>query len=81
MKDLMSKEHFSYKIYTLLMESKAYLPFYRQPPRHWLSPTFFHNYTELPHSMIFQKSQPYYKSDKGSHCEDIIESIDAYIYE
>ena len=31
MEDLQSKEHYFYKINTLLMKSSAYLPFYRQP--------------------------------------------------
>ena len=34
MEDLLSKEHYSYKMYALKMESSAYPPpsFYRQPP-------------------------------------------------
>ena len=31
MSDLLSKDHYSYKIQTLLMKSSAYPPFYRQP--------------------------------------------------
>ena len=32
MKDLLSKEHYCYKIHTSLMKTSAYLLFYRQPP-------------------------------------------------
>ena len=32
MKDLLIKEHYCYKIHTLLMKSKAYPSFYRQLP-------------------------------------------------
>ena len=33
MKDLMSKEHYCYKIHTLTMKSSAYVPLlHRQPP-------------------------------------------------
>ena len=32
MKDLLSTEHYCYKIHTLLMKSNAYLLFYRQSP-------------------------------------------------
>ena len=32
MKDLLSKQYYCYKIYTLVMKSNSYPPFYRQPP-------------------------------------------------
>ena len=32
MKDLLSKEHYCYKIHILLLKSSAYLLFYRHPP-------------------------------------------------
>ena len=61
MKDLMSKEHYCYKIHTLLMKSSAYPPYYRQlsyieNPAHPL-PIFTMKFWS-PSSMIFQKSQP-----------------------
>ena len=81
MKDFMSKEHYCYKIYTLLMKRSVYLPppFFRQPPLYRLSlpPPFLHNDLELPDSMIFQKSKPHW----GSHYEDTLGSICAHIYE
>ena len=44
------------------MKSSACPSFYRQPPLYGLSlPPFLHNDLELPHSMIFHKSQPHYK--------------------
>ena len=48
MKYVLSKEHYSYKILTLLMET----PFYPPPP----PPHFYMKILILP-SMIFQKSQ------------------------
>ena len=52
MKYVLSKEHFSYKILTLLMESSVYpRPLYGQPPPH-----IYMKILILP-SMIFQKSQ------------------------
>ena len=32
MKDLLSKEHYCYKLHTLLMKNSAYPLFYSQPP-------------------------------------------------
>ena len=59
MKDLLIKEHYCYKIHTLLMKSKAYPSFYRQlPPPPYMgynSPTFTKKNLNTP-SMIFQKS-------------------------
>ena len=40
MKDLLSKEHYYYKIYTLLMKSSVYRFFYRQPRLYELRPPF-----------------------------------------
>ena len=41
MKDLLSKEHYYYKIYTLLMKSSVYRFFYRQPRLYELRPPIF----------------------------------------
>ena len=56
MKDLLSKEHYCYKIHALRMKSNAYLLFYRQPPYMGYPPFLKENLH--PPSMIFQKSQP-----------------------
>ena len=40
MKDLLIKEHYCYKIHTLLMKSSAYFLFCRQPTQYWLHPPF-----------------------------------------
>ena len=68
MKDLLSKEHYCYKIHTILMKSSAYLLFYRQPyPPIWARSSFLQeNFNRPP--MIFQKSQQPYKQG-GSHYE------------
>ena len=68
MSDLLSKDHYSYKIQTLLMKSSAYPPFYRQPSI-WTTPTpnpapstpNFYDKILIPPPMIFQKSQSPYK--------------------
>ena len=65
MKDLLSKEHYCYKIQKLLMKSSAYRLFYGH-----LSPLYG---LQLPNldkpSMIFQKSQP--PINKGVHTMNI----------
>ena len=61
MKDFMSKEHYCYKVHTLLMKSGAYPPppspalpptFYGQPPLYGLppptTPSILHKDLELP---------------------------------
>ena len=48
MSDLLSKDHYSYKIQTLLMKSSAYPPFYRQPSI-WTTPTPHPAPSTLPH--------------------------------
>ena len=55
MKDLPSKEHYCYKIHTLLMKSNAYLLFYKQPTYMGYTPHFYKKILILD-SMIFQKS-------------------------
>ena len=52
MKNLLSKEHYRFKIYTLLMKSSAYPTFCRQ------SPCMGYPLLWDPPSMIFQKFQP-----------------------
>ena len=69
MKDLLSKEHYSYKIHTLLMESRAYRPFYREPP-YMNYPPFLQESLDSP-SMTFQKSQPPLQIRRGSSHYDI----------
>ena len=63
MKDLLSKEHYCYKIHTLLMKSSAYhfssdnplpLPCMDYP---YLPKLHFYKKILKPLSMIFQKSQ------------------------
>ena len=58
MKDLMSKDHYCYKIHTLLMNSSASPPFYRQPHLYGLSPCFykkifalFYDFSKVPPSI------------------------------
>ena len=41
---------------------------------------FLHSDLELPHSMIFQKSQPHYKQDRRSYYEHTLRSICGHIY-
>ena len=61
MKDFMSKEHYCYKIYTLLLKSSAYtlskdnLSYMDYTPT-LPPPTLLHNDLALPHYSIFQKS-------------------------
>ena len=61
MKDLLSKEYYSYKtsykVHTLLMKSSAYTPFYKQPPI-WTKPPFlqenscsFHDFSKIPNPL------------------------------
>ena len=59
MKDLLSKEHYCYKIHTSLLESSA-APFYRQPLPYMHYPPFLSENLDPPSlfSMIVQKSQP-----------------------
>ena len=66
MKDLLSKEHCSYKIHTLLTKSSACSrpppsidnrPIWTTPP----PPPHFYKKIFIPPSMIFQKSQTPYK--------------------
>ena len=69
MKDLLSKEHYCYKIYTLLMKTSAYLLFYRQltpsaPPPHmaiWATPPSLQKNLDLSFKFFLQKSQLSYK--------------------
>ena len=60
MKDLLIKEHYCYKIHTLLMKSKAYPSFYRQlpppSPLYGLQLSHFYKKNLNTPSMIFQKS-------------------------
>ena len=55
MKNLLSKEHYSYKIQALLMKSSAY-PLSADKPLYGLP--HFYKQSWSPISMIFQKSQP-----------------------
>ena len=71
MKHLLSKEHYHYKIYTLLVKSKASYPsFYRNFPHIWAitSPLLLQKDLDTP-SMIHQKSQPPINKGGGSHYE------------
>ena len=56
MKDLLSKDHYCYKIHTLLMKSSAYSPSIDNPL--YGLPTRIYKKILTPASMIFQKSQP-----------------------
>ena len=56
MNDLLSKDHYCYKIYTLLMKSSAY-PISIDNPAVWATP-YFYKKILIPTSMVFQKSQP-----------------------
>ena len=55
MKNLVSKEHYCFKIHALLMKSSAYLPFIDNPL--YGLPLVF----TTKSSMVFQKSQTPYK--------------------
>ena len=59
MEDLLNKEHYYYKIHRLLMKSSAY-PASIDNLAMWTTPYFYKKTLILP-SMIFQKSQPFYK--------------------
>ena len=52
MKDLLSKEHYSYKIHTSLMKTSAYLLFYRQLIPPWT--TLLYGYMGYP--LFLQKN-------------------------
>ena len=52
MKNLLSKEHYCYKIYTLLMKSSAYHPPYMANPH------FYMKILIPPYMILTQKSQP-----------------------
>ena len=65
MKDLLSKEHYYYKIHTVLMKSSSYLLFYGQPPCMGYTPSFLQENLDPPPSLIFEKSQP--PINKGVH--------------
>ena len=60
MKDLLSNEHYCYKLYTLLMKSCAYPLFYSQPA-YMVYTRHFCKKNLIPSSVIFQKSQLPYK--------------------
>ena len=62
MKGLPSKEHYCYKIHTLLMKSSAYVPSIANLPV-WIIPQFLQENHGPPHSMIFQK---FYKKSRNS---------------
>ena len=66
MEDVLSKEHYCYKIYTLSMKGIAYPPFYRQPP-------FLQENLDLPPPSIFPNS--HYDSHYGSHTDFIIKEV------
>ena len=74
MEDLLSKEHYCYKIHTLLMKSSAYTrPFYRHAPAISTNPPHFYKKTLILPSMIFQKSQP--SINKGVHIMETMISV------
>ena len=69
MKYVLSKEHFSYKILTLLMESSIYpRPLYGQPP-----PPYLHENLNHPFYDFSKISNPYKQG--GSHYEEPFLSI------
>ena len=57
MKDLMSKKHYFYEIYALLITGSAYPPSIDTPPLYGLPPHFYKKIL-IPPSMICQKFQP-----------------------
>ena len=54
MKELLRKEHYCHKIYTLLMKSTSY-PFHRQSPYMADSPSHFYKKILIPPSIISEK--------------------------
>ena len=54
MKDLLSKEHCCYKIYTLIVRSAYPPPFYDRPPR-WITPSFLQENLEPTSLCDFSK--------------------------
>ena len=68
MKDLQSKEHYFYKINTLLMKSSAYLPFYRQPLPCMDYPPSLEENLDPPYLLWFKKNPNHPISrGRGSH--------------
>ena len=64
MKDLLSKEHYYYKVHTSLMKSSTYpLSFYRQPLASIWIALYFYKKILIHPSKIFQQSQT--ATDKG----------------
>ena len=55
MKDLLSKEHYCFKIHTLPMKDSAYIPFGRQPPYMDYPPPFLQKNLEPPYLYDFLK--------------------------
>ena len=75
MEDLLSKEHYCYKIHTLLMESGAYpLPSIDTPP-YMDYPPHFHSKILINPPMIFQKSKPPINKGGWSHYDNTNKSL------
>ena len=55
----MSKEHYCYKIYTLLIKNSPYSYFYRQLPLYCLSPPFSKNLIPAMNKADFYSMKTY----------------------
>ena len=67
MKDLLSKEHYCYKMHALALKRSAYSPSIDNTPIMEYPPILQENLDPPPPSMIFQKFQPPIIKGEGVH--------------
>ena len=68
MKDLLSKDHYSYKIHTLLIKAIAYSPRLKSNPQYGVPPIFTEKIFSPP-SIILLKFSNSPINKGGSHCD------------
>ena len=76
MKDLLSKQHYSYTVYTLLMKSSAY-PLLLTTPPIWITfPHFYKKILSLPPLWLFKNlSSSYKKMERWFTMRELISKV------